>query len=85
MNPLFIIIIIFVAFISINIIYRQHKRRKKENQVNVDETEYKRRIGKRKSVLGTTPDITDFVTKHNSPIDYRERATEKEDYSDWGE
>jgi len=83
MNPLFWIIIFFVAFISISTVVRQHKRRKKDNNPSESALHFKSRLTKPERRI--KPEVNDYVTKYNSQVDYREPVSKKEDdYADWG-
>jgi len=82
MNPLFWIIIFFVAFISISTVVRQNKRRKKDAKPSDPVLQFKSRLTKPERRI--KPDVNDYVTKYNSQVDYREPVTNKDDYADWG-
>ncbi|MCL2051902.1 MAG: hypothetical protein FWG91_09290 [Lachnospiraceae bacterium] len=84
MNPLVLLIVVFVAFVSISAIYRSYKRRKKEDFDFEPKLKYKRRLNANEA-RRNPPKNNSFVTKYNSQVDYREPLkTGKDDYADWG-
>ncbi|MCL2718469.1 MAG: hypothetical protein FWE14_06780 [Lachnospiraceae bacterium] len=86
MELLLWLLVLFVIFVSLRMIYRTYKRRKSEN-LDFDhfesKTQYKRRLNPDKT--GRRAE-NDFVTKYNSPVDYRDPviAKDEENYDDWG-
>ena len=82
MHPFILIIIIVVFAIGISTIYRQYKRWKGENNKTPDQ--YKRRLNTDGANRRIKSEIDNYITKHNSKVDYREPVTKKDDYADWG-
>jgi predicted Holliday junction resolvase-like endonuclease len=81
MQLMVVMLIVFVFAVSARLIYKGIKRRKNEKKEYDMQMDYKRRINTESSRI-TRPDEQEFVTRYNSPVDYREPAG-KDDYSDW--
>ncbi|MDR2547725.1 MAG: hypothetical protein LBC96_09535 [Lachnospiraceae bacterium] len=106
MQLLFIIMILFVLMISVSLVYRQRKRRKRDQAEDGQRLGYTRRLNydttmERDSLRSKQTDNfsyntspRDYVTKHNSKIDYIVRSSPSDneeeegksgDWSEWGE
>jgi hypothetical protein len=83
MPPLLIMTLLVVVAISIFTVARQHKRRKKSRNESISQFGYKRRINIQEPQRRSYEDLEEYITKYNSPIDYREPAGKKADFSEW--
>lgn len=93
--PLIIMLIIFVGFVSVSNIYRQHKRQNNKKTGFESKTQYIRHLNQKESALGNKMTDENYLTRLNSKQDYREvidkqtndtrQMINEKDYSDWGE
>ena len=77
MGLLNFVIIVFVFFISVNLIYRQRKRRKRDEKEGTPATAsgYKSRLSRSATTVTPASRPSDRRTKHTGAVDYRAPET----------